>query len=218
MDGERQVSTTDHRPPDRSATRAATMAHIAERAGVALSTVSYVLSGKRTVSPEIRERVLAAVEELDYRPHRSARALATRRLAHDRALPSVAAVGAHPRPADVRRRRDPGDERERLRAPPLHLARRSGRHRPPRRDGPGGRRHPDGDTRARPPYRASEGERPSRSRSSAERRTRTASASSISTSAPQSRRASRTSTTSATAASRSSTFRRTSSTPATTRR
>ena len=53
------------------------MAHIAERAGVALSTVSYVLSGKRTVSPEIRERVLAAVEELDYRPHRSARALAT---------------------------------------------------------------------------------------------------------------------------------------------
>ena len=75
--GERQVSTTDHRPPDRSATRAATMAHIAERAGVALSTVSYVLSGKRTVSPEIRERVLAAVEELDYRPHRSARALAT---------------------------------------------------------------------------------------------------------------------------------------------
>src|SRR5262249_10326365 len=71
-----QLSTTDHRL-DRGATRGATMAHIAERAGVALSTVSYVLSGKRTVSPGIRERVLAAVEELDYRPHRSARALAT---------------------------------------------------------------------------------------------------------------------------------------------
>ena len=53
------------------------MAHIAERAGVALSTVSYALSGKRSVSPEIRERVLAAVEELSYRPHRSARALAS---------------------------------------------------------------------------------------------------------------------------------------------
>ena len=53
------------------------MADIAERAGVALSTVSYVLSGKRSVSPEIRERVLAAVEELSYRPHRSARALAS---------------------------------------------------------------------------------------------------------------------------------------------
>ena len=77
LDGERQVSTTDHPRPDRNATQAATMAHIAERAGVALSTVSYVLSGKRTVSPEIRERVLAAVEELNYRPHRSARALAS---------------------------------------------------------------------------------------------------------------------------------------------
>jgi DNA-binding LacI/PurR family transcriptional regulator len=71
------VSTTDHHHPDRSPARGATMAHIAERAGVALSTVSYVLSGKRSVSPEIRARVLAAVEELNYRPHRSARALAS---------------------------------------------------------------------------------------------------------------------------------------------
>jgi DNA-binding LacI/PurR family transcriptional regulator len=53
------------------------MAQIATQAGVALSTVSYVLSGKRTVSPEIRERVLAAVAELDHRPHRTARALAS---------------------------------------------------------------------------------------------------------------------------------------------
>lgn len=75
--GERQVPTTDHHAPDSSPARAATMAHIAERAGVALSTVSYVLSGKRGVSPETRERVLAAVEELNYRPHRSARALAS---------------------------------------------------------------------------------------------------------------------------------------------
>jgi DNA-binding LacI/PurR family transcriptional regulator len=53
------------------------MAQIAERAGVALSTVSYVLSGKRSVSDEMRERVLAAIEDLDYRPHRPARALAS---------------------------------------------------------------------------------------------------------------------------------------------
>ena len=39
------------------------MAQIAERAGVALSTVSYVLSGKRSVSQHMRERVLAAIEE-----------------------------------------------------------------------------------------------------------------------------------------------------------
>ncbi len=55
----------------------ATMAEIATRAGVALSTVSYVLSGKRNVSETMRQRVLAAVEELDYRPHRPARALAS---------------------------------------------------------------------------------------------------------------------------------------------
>jgi DNA-binding LacI/PurR family transcriptional regulator len=55
----------------------ATMAQIAERAGVALSTVSYVLSGKRSVSSPMRERVLAAIADLDYKPHRPARALAS---------------------------------------------------------------------------------------------------------------------------------------------
>jgi DNA-binding LacI/PurR family transcriptional regulator len=54
-----------------------TMAQIAARAGVALSTVSYVLSGKRPVSDAMRDRVLAAVAELDYRPHGPARALAS---------------------------------------------------------------------------------------------------------------------------------------------
>jgi DNA-binding LacI/PurR family transcriptional regulator len=58
-------------------TKPATMAQIAERAGVALSTVSYVLSGKRSVSEGMRGRVLAAVEDLDYHPHRPARALAS---------------------------------------------------------------------------------------------------------------------------------------------
>jgi DNA-binding LacI/PurR family transcriptional regulator len=53
------------------------MAEIAERAGVALSTVSYVLSGKRSVSPKTLERVMAAIEELGYRPHGPARALAS---------------------------------------------------------------------------------------------------------------------------------------------
>jgi len=53
------------------------MAQIAERAGAALSTVSYVLSGKRPVSEETRRRVLAAIEELNYRPHGPARALAS---------------------------------------------------------------------------------------------------------------------------------------------
>jgi DNA-binding LacI/PurR family transcriptional regulator len=57
--------------------KSTTMAQIAERAGVALSTVSYALSGKRSVSDEMRARVLEAVAELEYRPHGPARALAS---------------------------------------------------------------------------------------------------------------------------------------------
>jgi DNA-binding LacI/PurR family transcriptional regulator len=65
----------ESRPVNES--KPATMAQIAARAGVALSTVSYVLSGKRSVSEEMRQRVLAAIEDLDYRPHGPARALAS---------------------------------------------------------------------------------------------------------------------------------------------
>ncbi|WP_460808096.1 LacI family DNA-binding transcriptional regulator [Micromonospora zhanjiangensis] len=48
---------------------------IARRAGVSRSTVSYVLSGKRTVSEATRRRIQAVIDELDYRPNASARAL-----------------------------------------------------------------------------------------------------------------------------------------------
>ncbi|WP_103062338.1 LacI family DNA-binding transcriptional regulator [Actinomyces qiguomingii] len=48
---------------------------VAEAAGVSQSTVSYVLSGKRFVAPDTRARVRAAMAELGYRPHASARAL-----------------------------------------------------------------------------------------------------------------------------------------------
>lgn len=57
----------------------ATMADVAKRAGVALSTVSHTLSGKRPISAEVRQRVLQSIEELGYRPHALARALATKR-------------------------------------------------------------------------------------------------------------------------------------------
>jgi DNA-binding LacI/PurR family transcriptional regulator len=53
-----------------------TMAEVARRAGVALSTVSYVLSGKRPVSEETRKRVLRIIAEMDYHPSRLARRLA----------------------------------------------------------------------------------------------------------------------------------------------
>ncbi|GAA4135097.1 LacI family DNA-binding transcriptional regulator [Actinomadura keratinilytica] len=52
---------------------------VARHAGVSPSTVSYVLSGKRSISAETRERVLASIRELGYRPHAGARALASSR-------------------------------------------------------------------------------------------------------------------------------------------
>jgi DNA-binding LacI/PurR family transcriptional regulator len=56
-----------------------TMSDIAKRAGVALSTVSYTLSGKRPISEEAKQRVYQAMKELGYQPNSLARALATRR-------------------------------------------------------------------------------------------------------------------------------------------
>ncbi|MGK5555744.1 LacI family DNA-binding transcriptional regulator [Actinomadura kijaniata] len=52
---------------------------VARHAGVSPSTVSYVLSGKRSISAETRERVLASIRQLGYRPHAGARALASSR-------------------------------------------------------------------------------------------------------------------------------------------
>ena len=55
-----------------------TIKHVAQAAGVSIATVSRVLSGKSHFSPEVRERVLAAVKELNYHPNRAARRLRSR--------------------------------------------------------------------------------------------------------------------------------------------
>ncbi|RKN41289.1 LacI family DNA-binding transcriptional regulator [Streptomyces hoynatensis] len=57
----------------------ATIKDVAERAGVAPSTVSYVLSGSRKISEETRRAVQAAIEELGYHPRASARTLRSAR-------------------------------------------------------------------------------------------------------------------------------------------
>ena len=53
-----------------------TLAQVAHKAGVTAATVSNVLRGRGKVGAETRERVLAAVRELKYRPNLTARALA----------------------------------------------------------------------------------------------------------------------------------------------
>jgi DNA-binding LacI/PurR family transcriptional regulator len=59
--------------------RSVTLAEVARHAGVSQSTVSYVLSGKRTISGATRQRVERSIATLGYRPHAGARALASRR-------------------------------------------------------------------------------------------------------------------------------------------
>ena len=55
--------------------RAAIMSDVGRLAGVSHQTVSRVINGSRHVSPQTRERVLAAMHELGYRPNSIARAL-----------------------------------------------------------------------------------------------------------------------------------------------
>lgn len=62
-------------PRDREARRP-TLESIARRAGVSHQTVSNVLNSPHKVAPATRERVLAVVAELNYRPNETARSLA----------------------------------------------------------------------------------------------------------------------------------------------
>ncbi|GAB7047286.1 LacI family DNA-binding transcriptional regulator [Catenuloplanes indicus] len=72
--GRRTMSPRGGKRPDM-----VTITDVAKHAGVAVSTVSYVLSGKRAISAVTRERVLASIRTLGYHPHAGARALASRR-------------------------------------------------------------------------------------------------------------------------------------------
>jgi Transcriptional regulators len=57
----------------------ATMKDVAQRANVALGTVSRIINGNATVSPELREHVESVIRELGYRPNVHARTMRTRR-------------------------------------------------------------------------------------------------------------------------------------------
>jgi len=64
--------------PSRKVKRA-TLDDVAQCAGVSYQTVSRVVNGHPSVAVVTRSRVLAAIDELGYRPNRAARSLATRR-------------------------------------------------------------------------------------------------------------------------------------------
>lgn len=56
----------------------ATIYDVAEKAGVAISTVSRVLNNSEDVADKTRDRVLSAIRELQFRPNRTAKNLAKR--------------------------------------------------------------------------------------------------------------------------------------------
>jgi DNA-binding LacI/PurR family transcriptional regulator len=65
--------------PGPARARPAVMSDVGRLAGVSHQTVSRVINGSEHVRPATRERVLAAMRELDYRPNSIARALVTGR-------------------------------------------------------------------------------------------------------------------------------------------
>ena len=67
-----------------------TISDVAKAAGVSISTVSYALSGKRTIAASTRARVESAIRELDYEPSRRGPHARGRDDEHPRP------VGAHP--------------------------------------------------------------------------------------------------------------------------
>lgn len=66
-------------PPGRKRGDNVTIVDVARKAGVSVSTVSRVMRDHPDVNPDTRERVLAAVRLLDYRPSTIARALVSGR-------------------------------------------------------------------------------------------------------------------------------------------
>ena len=56
----------------------ATLKDVAQLAGVSAATVSYALSGKRTISEETKQRINEAIAQLDYVPDLNARGLSMR--------------------------------------------------------------------------------------------------------------------------------------------
>jgi len=80
--------------------RPATLADVAELAGVSRSTVSNVVRRAEVVAPRTRRRVLAAIEQLDYRPNALARQLLRGRstivgiIAHDLQNPFLAEMAS----------------------------------------------------------------------------------------------------------------------------
>ncbi len=68
---------TGHR--SQAAMTHATIIDVAKQAGVSIKTVSRVINNVKTVRPQVRERVMRAIQKLDYHPNPSARGVGGKR-------------------------------------------------------------------------------------------------------------------------------------------
>jgi LacI family transcriptional regulator len=63
-----------------ASTKKITIKDVARVCGVSVATVSYVINGTRVLKPDTRERVLKAMEEMNFHPNAVARGLSSRRV------------------------------------------------------------------------------------------------------------------------------------------
>ena len=104
--------------------RAATRTDVARHAGVSTAVVSYVVNnGPRNVAPATRERVLASIRELGYRPNHAARAL---KLGTNQIIGLVIPDGTNPYFAEYARAVEQAAEQEGLSVIVVNSARVSG--------------------------------------------------------------------------------------------
>ena len=66
----------------RQKAKAPTIFDVAKRAGVSIKTVSRVVNAEINVRESTREKVVAAINDLNYRPNTAARVLSGKRLVH----------------------------------------------------------------------------------------------------------------------------------------
>ena len=71
----------------------ATLKDVAAKAGVTVTTVSRMLNNRGYISQQTREKVLAAMKELDYHPNELARSLTKR---HTNIIGIIVPSVAHP--------------------------------------------------------------------------------------------------------------------------
>ena len=79
VSGQSRESASDTMKKQSLGTRATTLQDVASKAGVGVSTASYVLNNKpKAIGAQTRERVWRAARDLNYRPNMAARSLVTR--------------------------------------------------------------------------------------------------------------------------------------------